>query len=138
MLRQVRNVSVLVAFSAGVLLMSGCIQGQDLVGARQLSLEKVEAKGVRVMWAEVRQEGGTAVVTGSLLPRNPAVRRYAGQVVVELVDAAGKVVGTGRSEPVYLIKRGPRKTPGVTRFKVLVNGVAPKGGKVRVGFSHGV
>ena len=75
-MRKVRNVSVLVALSAGVLLMSGRIQGQDLVGAGQLSLEKIEAEGVRVMWTEVRQQGDVAIVTGSLLPRNPAVRQY--------------------------------------------------------------
>ncbi len=138
MLRKARNLAAFAALPVVAVLLSGCIQaGQDLVEADRLSLEKVKAKGVRVMWAEVRQDGETAVVTGSLLPRGPAFRRYAGQVVVELISADGKVVGKGRSRTLYLCQRGPGRTPGMTHFMVYVQAAAPEGGKVRVGFSHG-
>ena len=69
MTKTVRNAFAWTGVVLIVALAGGCNRGPDLVRAGQVSLQKTGAPGVRVMWAEVRQEGPTAVVTGSLVTR---------------------------------------------------------------------
>ena len=89
------------------------------------------------MWAEVRQEGEYAVVTGSLTPKGVGIRHYSGHVDVEFVDSEGELNKKVRSETIRLCLRGPGKGPKFRRFRIRANTVVPEGGTVRVAYHLG-
>jgi len=130
----------LVAVTAVVLaiMTAGCSsQSPDLVRAGHVSLEKVGAQGVNVMWAEVRQDGEHAVISGSLVPKGAPGWRRVGHVDVELTDAQGQTVAQACSEPIYVTRRGPGHGTKIKRFEVRIPANVPTDGKAQVTFHYG-
>ena len=121
------------AMVLGGLAIVGCGgRGPDMVAAGDVALEKVDADGVRVTWAEVRPDATGTVVTGRVMPAGALTRRYAGHVDIEYVGADGKVVAKASSGTIHLANRGPGKGLKGENFRVGVEAVPPAGGTVRV------
>jgi hypothetical protein len=128
--------AVMVLFVSVGALMTGCsTAGPDLVASGSMNLEKANTPGVRVMYAELRQDasGGTIakgrlVQTGArTLPRN-------GHVGVQLFDAGGKAVAKACSAPIKMSFRGPGRGLKTRSFAVRIDAAAPRGGKALVAY----
>lgn len=128
-------VTVLVSAAA---FMTGCSpRASDLVSDGAVSLHKTSDKGVRIMWAEVRQEGQYAVVTGRLVPGGARSWRTVGHVDVEFAGPDGQVVAQGCSKPMHVLRCYPGHGSNTRRFEVRSQTNLPAGAKVQVAFRYG-
>jgi len=122
---------------ATVLVVSGCqVRGPDMVASGEVSLEKVDAPGVRVMWAEVRQDGDYAVVNGAVTPAGGNYE-YIGYVDVKFLDPAGRLVQQAMSETIPLSSQSPERGASIKHFEVQAMTVVPVGGTVQVSYLLG-
>ena len=129
-------VMTVLVFAAAMI--AGCSeQGPDLVSNGTLSLEKVNAKGIHVMWAELRQEGEDVIVTGGLVAKGVGNWRRSGHVGVQLLDANGNVVEQACSDLIYMSLRGPGRGPRIKNFKVRMQATASQGKTARVTYHIG-
>lgn len=122
----------------GAMLLTGCqAAAPDLAQTGEVHLDKAHAKGVHILWAEVRPDGGDTVVTGSLRPRGAGSRRLRGHLDVVLICPEGNIVRQAHSGEIILLLRGPGRGPTIRRFSVRLKGRPPSGATVRVAFHHG-
>ena len=125
--------SAAILLSVISILTFGCVSSQpDMVKSGEVTLEKVNAPGVHVMWAEVRQDGDDGVVTGRVVPRGAGVRRFYGHVDVAFLDSQGKLAEQMQPYTLNLFLRGPGRGPTSRRFEVREQMTIPTGGTVRV------
>ncbi len=137
-MKAIKYVVVCWALGTLILLAPGCVeQSPDMIRSGQLSLEKTGIVGVNVMWAQVRQEGDLAVVTGSVIPKGASLRRYLGHIYIEFFDSNGTLVGKAQSKPFWVITPGTKGGPRHVRFRVESETIVPIGGKVLVAYRRG-
>ncbi len=119
-------------------VVSGCTTGgTDLVAAGAVSLEKVHSEKVRIVSAEVRQDGENAVVTGSVAAATKSLRGYHGYVEVEFVDSQGELLRRVRTETFYTPPKCSCKGSRSRGFYVSTRMAVPDGGGVRVAYHLG-
>jgi len=128
--------AMLAVFVSVGALMGGCsTAGPDLVASGSVNLEKVNTEGVRVMWAELRQEDANVTVAeGRLVQTGARTSPRNGHVEVQLFDANGKAVAKACSKPIRMSFRGPGRGLKTRIFAVRINAAAPRGGKARVAY----
>ncbi len=129
------------AWALGFIFLSiaGCAdRPPDMIRAGQLSLEKSGIVGVHLMWAEVRQVGDLAVVTGTLTPRGASLKQNLGHIYIEFFDSTGTLIAKAHSKPFWV--NVPRADSGswLVRFRVESQTIVPVGGKVLVSFRRGL
>ncbi len=137
-MRHTNHILSATILSVIAILAFGCVFSQpDMVKSGEVSLEKVNAAGVHIMWAQVRQDGDDAVVTGRVVPRGGGARDVSGHVDVVFLDSQGGLAGqmqsdTLRTDAARLFLRGPGRGPRSRRFEIRKKMTIPIGGKVRV------
>ncbi len=115
----------------------GCQRRPDLVRTGQVRLHKSSDRLVRVMWAEVRQDGPYAVLTGSTVVKGAMTKKYIGHIEVEYRDVEGNLVARDTSKTLVFYRRGPRTDPLYRRFRIETATNVPVGGTVRVVYRGG-
>ena len=138
MTRRRNGFVVMAVLVSAAAVITGCSgRGPDLVSNGTLSLEKVNAKGIHVMWVELRQEGEDVIVTGSLVSKGVSNWRRSGHVRVQLLDANGGVVEQACSDLIYMCLRGPGRGPRIKDFKIRMHATASQGETARVTYHLG-
>lgn len=138
MIRNLKAAVVLIGIAVGVSCVISCASPcPDLVRSGAVRLVKSSPPGVRLMWAEVRQEGDYAVIRGSLIRRGAGTWRRVGHVHVEFIDAEGKPTACACSKLLYVMLRGPGRGRRLNRFEVRTPTAVPLGGTVWVTFLYG-
>ena len=127
----------LICMAVLLTLAVGCQRGPDLVRTGRVRLDKSSDRRVRVMWAEVRQDGPYAVLTGSTVVKGALTKKYIGHIEVEYRDAEGNLVAQDTSKTLVFYRRGPATDPLFRRFRVVTATNVPLGGSVRVIYRGG-
>ena len=127
-----------VALASVVLVVSGCAPpGENLTASGRVSVETVPAERVRVVWAEVWQNGEETLITGRLVGRGTYSRPLLGHVDVTFLDPERKVLKKARSKKVYIRRTSPGKGPHLTPFEVHVKFAPPKNTRVVIACEDG-
>jgi len=132
MSKWIQAVAACVVVVGGLAIMGCTDQSANMFASGDVTLQKVNTDGVRVMWAAVEPKDTGVVVAGRIIPEGVRTYRYAGHVDVAYVDAAGAISEQGSSKTIYVLHRGPGTGSESKAFSIPVQAAPPAGSTVRV------
>ncbi|MHC4624649.1 MAG: hypothetical protein ACYS4W_12190 [Planctomycetota bacterium] len=130
-----RVFSLVVAIVLGMLTaaISGCATNRiDLVDEGLVTVETVPSKGVRILWADVYQDGEDMVVCGVVQRRSDTSYPIRAHVDITVLSPEGTVLQETRTCNIYVARRLAGKGMNWTCFRARLPGTPAEGSRVHM------
>ena len=133
MKRRISEIAVAALVIAIASFVPGCGTNRaDLVDSGVVTIEKQAAGKVYVAWSSARECEDGFLITGVLRRSDRVGSPIKAHVDVTILSPDGHVIGTARSNEVYVPRRRTGRGQSMQRFRVQLPDIPPRGSSVRM------
>jgi hypothetical protein len=132
MKRTVSFAALSVCIALLVALTGGCEANKGCAAKEGLLLDHASEGKVHIAWSDVYESDGGAVVSGVLKRNDTIGLPIKAHVQVSILSPDGQVIDAGRSEDVLVPRQIATKVQRLSRFRVPLANMPPKGSTVRL------